>query len=66
MWFWYMYLLITPLVNRLSLDHDIIFIFLNNIEKIQQKHVMENGAFAPKEKMLHFPNILKYMIFQRH
>ena len=26
---------------------------------------MENGAFAPKEQMLHFHNIFKYMIFQR-
>ena len=26
---------------------------------------MENEAFAPKEQMLHFPNIFKNMIFQR-
>ena len=27
---------------------------------------MKNGAFAPKEQMLHFHNIFKNMIFQRH
>ena len=27
---------------------------------------MENGAFAPKEQMLIFHNIFKYMIFRRH
>ena len=26
---------------------------------------MENGAFAPKEQMLHFHNTFKDMIFQR-
>ena len=26
---------------------------------------MENVAFAPKEQMLHFHNIFKYVIFQR-
>ena len=26
---------------------------------------MENGAFTPLEKMLHFPKYFKYMIFQR-
>ena len=26
---------------------------------------MENGAFAPKEQMLHFHNIFQYMIFRR-
>ena len=25
---------------------------------------MENGAFAPKEQMLHFHNFFKYMIFR--
>ena len=29
------------------------------------KNIMEKGAFAPKEPMLHFSNIFKYMIFQR-
>ena len=40
------------------------FLFLDNIEKIQEnlslvlntfENIMENGAFAPKEQMLHFP-----------
>ena len=39
------------------------FLFLDNIEKIQEKckflnpfeSIMENEAFAPKEQMLHFP-----------
>ena len=40
------------------------FLFLDNIEKIQEKfklsfdtfeNIMENEAFAPKEQMLHFP-----------
>ena len=26
---------------------------------------MEKAAFAPKEQMLHFHNIFKYMIFRR-
>ena len=51
--------IISPLLHRLFLDHDIIF-----IEKFQEKfklvlntfeNIMENGAFAPKEQMLHFP-----------
>ena len=30
------------------------------------ENIMENGAFAPKEQMLHFPFYFQYMIFQRH
>ena len=31
------------------------------------ENIMENGAFALLEQMLHFPyNIFKYMIFQKH
>ena len=28
-------------------------------------NIKKNGAFAPKEQMLHFPKIFKYVIFQR-
>ena len=58
----------------LFLDHDIIFYFLTMLKKCNKnlskvlntfENVMENGAFAPKEQMLHFPYIFKYMIFQR-
>ena len=40
------------------------FLFLDNIEKFQEnlslvlntfENIMENGAFAPKEQMFHFP-----------
>ena len=37
------------------------FLFLDNIEKNHEKfrlnfeNIMANGAFAPKEQMLHFP-----------
>ena len=76
--------------KTIFLDHDIIFYFLNNVEKIHWKfkwsfeyfwkyyekwiicskrkfnenlsevlntfeNIMKNGAFAPKEQMLHFP-----------
>ena len=53
-------ILLNPLLHRLFINH-IIFCFLDNIEKIQEKfwilfeNIMENGAFAPKEQMLHFP-----------
>ena len=48
-----------PVLHRLFLDYDII-LFLDSIEKNQEKlntfqNIMENGAFAPKEQMLHFP-----------
>ena len=64
----------------LFLDHDINFLFLDNIEKFKKilskilntfKNIIENGAFAPKEQMLQkskcssFHNIFKYMLFQR-
>ena len=29
------------------------------------ENIIENGAFAPKEQMLHFHNIFQNMIFQR-
>ena len=29
------------------------------------ENILENGAFAPKEQMLHFPEYFKYMTFQR-
>ena len=41
-----------------------LFLSLDNIEKIKKnfklsfeyfENIMENGAFAPKEQMLHFP-----------
>ena len=56
--------MVNPLLHRLFLDHDIIFLFLDNIEKINIslskvlntfENIMENGAFAPLEHMLHFP-----------
>ena len=53
-----------PVLHRLFLDHDII-LFLDSIEKKSRKfklktlntfqNIMENGTFAPKEQMLHFP-----------
>ena len=56
-------LIINPLLHRLvrSWHH---FLFLDNIEKIQEnfkkvlnafENIMENGAFVPNEQMLHFP-----------
>ena len=52
-----------PLLHRLFLGHDIIFYFLDNIEKVQENFKlvlnafenMENGAFAFLEQMFHFP-----------
>ena len=53
-----------PLLHRFffkSLHH---FLFLDNVEKLKKnlrevlntlENIMENGAFAPKEQMLHFP-----------
>ena len=52
-----------PLLHKLFLDHDIIFYFLDNIKKIQEKFklslnifekIMENGAFAPKRAIASF------------
>ena len=52
-------MLLNSLLHRLFLDHDIIFLFLDNIEKIQVlntfENIMENGAFAPKDQMHYFP-----------
>ena len=56
--------LFNPLLHRLNLDHDIIFYFWTTLEKLKKKfskvlntfqNIMENGAFAQKEQMLHFP-----------
>ena len=48
--------LLNSLLHLLFLNHDIIFLFLDHIEKIQVldtfENIMENGAFAPKEQML--------------
>ena len=52
-----------PLLLRLFLDHDIIFYFYTMLKKFNKNlsevlntfDNMENGAFAPKEQMLHFP-----------
>ena len=66
-------MLFNPLLHRLFLDHDIIFYFKTMLKKFNEIlsevlltfEIMENGAFAPKEQMLIFHNIFKYMIFQR-
>ena len=43
----------------LFLDHDIISMkkFKKNLSSVLNtfENIMENGAFAPKEQMLHFP-----------
>ena len=53
-----------PLLHSPFLDQDIIFILLDNIGKNQEsfsqvlnsfENIMKNGAFCPKEQMLHFP-----------
>ena len=45
-------MVLNPLLHRLFLDYDIIFLFLDNIEKILAlntcEYIMENGAFAPR------------------
>ena len=55
---------LNPLLHMLFLDLDIIFYFKTTLKKIQEKlipvlntfeNVMENGAFALLEQMLHFP-----------
>ena len=54
---------LNPLLHMLYLDHDIIFYFRQhrkNSRKLKLishefENIMENGAFAPKEQMLHFP-----------
>ena len=49
-------MLLNSLLHLLFLNHDIFFLFLDDIEKIQVldtfENIMENGAFAPKEQML--------------
>ena len=41
-------------------------IFKKNLSKVLNTfETLENGAFAPKEQMRHFPYFIKYMIFQR-
>ena len=50
-------MLLNSLLQWLFLDHYIIFLFLDHIEKKIQvldafENIMENGAFAPKEQML--------------
>ena len=56
--------IINPLLHRLILDHDIIFYFQTTLKKFKKnlskdwntfENIMENGAFAPGEQMLHFP-----------
>ena len=53
-----------PLLHMLFLDLDIIFYFKTTLKETQEKlspvlntfeNIMENGAFALLEKMLHFP-----------
>ena len=53
---------LNPLLHRLYLDHDIIFYFRQHLKysrklklSLEFENIMENGAFAPKEQMLHFP-----------
>ena len=64
------FFLFNPLLHRLFLDHDTIFYFLTTLKKFKKnltpilntfKNIMENGAFALKEQMLHFP-----LYFQIH
>ena len=56
---------LNPLLHRLFLDHDIIFYFwttskkktkIKNLSQVLNtfENIIENGAFAPKEQMLHF------------
>ena len=56
---------LNPLLHRLYLDNDNIFYFQTTMKKFKKKkissvlntfeNIMENGALAPKEQMLHFP-----------
>ena len=55
-------LFVNPLLHRLFFDHNILFldnmeIFKKNLSNALNtfKNIMENGAFAKKEQMLHFP-----------
>ena len=54
---------VNPLLHRLFLDHNIIFYFYTALKKFKKnvsqvlktfENIIENGAFAPKEQMLHF------------
>ena len=66
---------IDPLLHRLFLDHDIIFLVLDCIEKIQEKLNLNFEYFwmylgiwsicSKKSKCSIFHNTFKYMIFQR-
>ena len=56
------YMYIKPLLHRVFIDHDIISILGKKLKKIKKnlgkilntfENIMENGAFAPKEQMLH-------------
>ena len=59
MYIWVSSASVNPLLHRLFLDHDIIFLFLVDNEESQVlntfENIMENGAFALLEQMLHFP-----------
>ena len=69
------YMQINPLLHWLFLDHDIIFLFLDKIEKIQEKFklsfeyclkiIWKMEHLLQKSKCSIFYNIFKYMIFQR-
>ena len=57
---------VNPFLHRLFLDHDIISYFETTLKKIKKnlskvlnsfENIMENGAFALKEQMLHFPTL---------
>ena len=55
---------IIPLIlNRLFLDHDIIFYLSKVLNTFE--NTMENGTFAPRSKCSIFHNIFKYIVFQR-
>ena len=56
----FIFYLFNPLLHRLFLDHDIIFYFWTTLKKFKKnlsifENIMENGAFALLEQMLHFP-----------
>ena len=55
---------INPLLHRLFFIPFLHFLFLDNVEKINKdfdevlntfENIKENGAFAHKKKMLHYP-----------
>ena len=47
---------LNPLLHRLFLDPHINFLFLDTLKKFKLSfESIENGAFAPKEQLLHFP-----------